>query len=189
MTNSAHDGEIHLDIHPVDRGNWADFEALFESRGILRNCWCMAWRMTKEEQRANTSACRKEYMKKRIENGMPIGLLAYANGKAVAWCSVGPKSSHNNLGGDAVLENVWSLTCFFVLPGYRRQGVVHMLIRSAQEYAMSNGGQYLEAYPVDRDSPSYRHMGFVETFAKEGFSYTAMAGSRRHVMIRSLFPS
>jgi hypothetical protein len=29
-------------------------------------------------------------------------------------------------------------------------------------------------------------MGFVETFVKEGFTYTAMVGSRRHVMICEL---
>jgi hypothetical protein len=51
---------------------------------------------------------------------------------------------------------------------------------------MNNGAHYLEAYPVDKKSPSYRHMGFVETFIKKGFSFTAMAGSRRHVMIYGL---
>jgi GNAT superfamily N-acetyltransferase len=153
----------------------------------LKNCWCMAWRMTKDEQKTNTPACRKGYIKKRIENGVPIGLLAYADERAVAWCSVGPKSSfNNNLGGDAVLENIWSLTCFFVLPAYRKKGVTHLLVESAKEYALNNGGHYLEAYPVDRNSPSCRHMGFVETFMKEGFSFTAMAGSRRHVMIYRL---
>jgi GNAT superfamily N-acetyltransferase len=177
-----------LEICPVDKNNWADFEALFESKGILRNCWCMPWRMTKEEQKTNTSACRKVFIKERVMSGIPIGLLAYADGKAVAWCSVAPKSSHLRLGGDDVLENVWSLTCFFVLPGYRKHGVTHMFINAAKEYALENGGQYLEAYPVDRSSPSYRYMGFTETFADEGFTYTAMAGSRRHVMICKLLP-
>jgi hypothetical protein len=40
----------------------------------------------------------------------------------------------------------------------------------------------LEAYPVDPDSPSYRHMGFVPAFAAHGFEEIGMAGSRRHVM-------
>jgi hypothetical protein len=40
----------------------------------------------------------------------------------------------------------------------------------------------VEAYPVDRDAPSYRYMGFVETFAAAGFRDEGMAGVRRHVM-------
>jgi hypothetical protein len=44
----------------------------------------------------------------------------------------------------------------------------------------------LEAYPVAADSPSYRFMGFVPQFARLGFDEVARAGSRRHVMRRSL---
>ncbi|MDA1004136.1 MAG: acetyltransferase [Chloroflexi bacterium] len=40
----------------------------------------------------------------------------------------------------------------------------------------------VEAYPVDRDSPSYRFGGFVETFADAGFVEVGRAGLRRHVM-------
>jgi hypothetical protein len=36
-------------IRPVARNNWTDFEALFESKGGPSYCWCMVWRMTKDE--------------------------------------------------------------------------------------------------------------------------------------------
>lgn len=41
--------EIEAVMKPVDKNNWSDFEAFFESKGKLNNCWCMAWRMTKDE--------------------------------------------------------------------------------------------------------------------------------------------
>ena len=44
------------------------------------------------------------------------------------------------------------------------------------------GATVLEAYPVDPDSPSYRFMGFVPSFAEAGFVETGRAGERRHVM-------
>jgi hypothetical protein len=44
----------------------------------------------------------------------------------------------------------------------------------------------VEAYPVDADSPSYRFMGFVAPFEKAGFREVGRAGTRRHVMRRSL---
>lgn len=173
-------------IYPLRIENWADFENLFLSKGILRNCWCMTWRMTKEEQRTNTPDYRKEYMKERVMSGVPVGLLAYDGNEAVAWCSVGPKSTHRGLGGNTSLPNIWSLTCFFILPAYRRRGLAHTMIAAAKQYAKENEGKYLEAYPVLPDSPSYRHMGLVETFKKEGFAPTGMAGSRRRVMLFSL---
>ncbi|MEN6314436.1 MAG: hypothetical protein ABFD25_09340 [Clostridiaceae bacterium] len=55
--------ESSIEIRPVDMTNWADFEAFFESKGKLNNCWCMVWRMTKEELKTNTSVCRKAFIK------------------------------------------------------------------------------------------------------------------------------
>ncbi len=176
----------NLRINPVEKSNWNDFEDFFEAKGILRNCWCMAWRMTKEEKKNNTPACRKEYIKARVQAGIPIGLLAYGNERTIAWCAIAPKESYTNLGGNDSLANIWSLTCFYILPEYRKRGFVHLLIEAAKQYAKDNGGQYLEAYPVAEDSPSYRYMGFVRTFEKEGFSHTGKAGSRRNVMICQL---
>jgi hypothetical protein len=56
------------------------------------------------------------------------------------------------------------------------------LLDAAAAHARENGAKTLEAYPVDPDSPSYRFMGFVPTFAAMGFRETGMAGTRRHVM-------
>jgi hypothetical protein len=58
----------------------------------------------------------------------------------------------------------------------------YVLIEKAKAYARKNGAKYMEAYPVQRDSPSYRFMGFVKTFEKAGFTFVKMAGTRRHVM-------
>ncbi|HWQ74476.1 MAG TPA: GNAT family N-acetyltransferase [Syntrophomonas sp.] len=175
--------ESSIEIRPVDMTNWADFEAFFESKGKLNNCWCMVWRMTKEELKTNTSVCRKAFIKERVWSGVPIGLLAYADGCPIAWCSIAPRETHQRLGGDDDIENVWSITCFYIVREFRGKGLVHLLIDYARTYAKNNGAKYLEAYPVDPESPSYRFMGFVSTFEKEGFRYIKDAGTRRHVMI------
>jgi len=56
------------------------------------------------------------------------------------------------------------------------------VLRAAIDHATRNGATVVEAYPVDADSPSYRFMGFVETFSKAGFQELGRAGQRRHVM-------
>lgn len=56
------------------------------------------------------------------------------------------------------------------------------MIGAAIAYAKRKGATVVEAYPVDPDSPSYLHMGFVPAFAKAGFTKVGTAGTRRHVM-------
>ncbi|MFH5831951.1 GNAT family N-acetyltransferase [Halalkalibaculum sp. DA384] len=174
--------EKSIKVVPVSRINWNDFETLFQSKGILRNCWCMAWRMTSEELKQNNPESRKEFIKNRIDAKVPVGLLAYAGDKPVAWCSIAPRETYRRLGGDENLQKVWSIACFYIKPEYRDRGLIDVLIERAKTYARGNGPEYIEAYPVEPDSPSYRHMGFVHTFEKAGFGFVKKAGKRRHVM-------
>ncbi len=169
---------------PVEEGNWLDFEAFFQSR--LSYCWCMAWRMTREELKHNTARDRKEFIKARIFSGVPVGLLGYVDDRPVCWCSVAPRETYQRLGGDASLERVWSIACFYIQKEYRDQGMVKIMIEAARLFAKEHNAQYLEAYPVDPDSPSYRFMGHVSTFQKMGFSFVKKEGTRRHVMLLKL---
>ena len=167
---------------PVTRENWEDFEAFFSSYGILRYCWCMEWRLTKEEKKQNDAADRKAYMRQRIQDNVPVGILAYRDGKPAAWCSVGPRETFRNLKGDETIEGVWSITCFFVPKKLRGQGLTRALMDGAKAYARDGGAKYLEGYPVERDSPSYSHMGHRDMFERAGFAFVKNAGLRRRVM-------
>jgi hypothetical protein len=173
-------------IKPVDKTNWPDFESFFESKGAPKYCWCMAWRMTTEELKENHSERRKTFMYQRVSDNVPVGLLAYHQEVAIAWCSVAPRETHQRLGGDDTKEKVWSLTCFFIKKEFRDKGLVKTMIDEAKKYAKKNGAKFLEAYPVLPDSPSYRFMGFVPTFEQTGFEFVKKAGSRRHVMVCKL---
>jgi GNAT superfamily N-acetyltransferase len=177
-----------LRFRAVDASTWADFERLFEARGGPKYCWCMAWRTTPEEARRLDGPGRKKAMRKRVQAGVPVGILAYHEDRPVAWCSIAPRSTYRPLGGpeEAPGENVWSLACFFVARPLRRLGLVGPLIREAEAYARRNGATILEDYPVDPESPSYRFMGYVDTFRAAGYREVGRAGSRRHVMRKEL---
>lgn len=175
-----------MKVIPVDRNNWEDFEKLFESKGAPSYCWCMAWRMNKEELKNNNSKSRKDYIKKRVDAKIPIGLLGYEENTPMAWCSIAPRDTYERLGGDETKDNVWSLVCFFIKREFRDKGYLHELLEEAIKYARKNGAKYLEAYPVKPDSPSYRFMGFIHNFEKTGFKFIKNAGTRRHVMIYEL---
>jgi GNAT superfamily N-acetyltransferase len=181
---------LKLTVHEVDATRWPDFEQLFESRGGPKACWCMVWRARGAEAKNTKGPARKAAIKARVDDGVPIGLLGYIDGDPIAWCSIAPRSSYRPLGGEdepsETAGEVWSLVCFFIRREFRGQGVTEQLIEAAADYAKRNGATVIEAYPVDPDSPSYRFMGYVPTFVAAGFEEIGRAGTRRHVMRRSL---
>lgn len=174
-----------LKVKPVTQSTWPDFEALFESRGGPKNCWCMVWRDM--PNRAGASAAdRKAALHGRVADGTPIGLVAYLNGEPVGWVSAGPRETFRKLSPeqDDAEEGVWSVTCFFLKREHRGDGLAAKLLEEAAAYAFRRGAKVVEGYPVGPKSPSYRFMGFMDMFAGQGFRETGRAGSRRHIVRR-----
>jgi GNAT superfamily N-acetyltransferase len=169
----------------VSQENWRDFAGLFESRGGPKSCWCMVWRSSATGTKQSDGASRRAAMESKVEAGAPIGILGYRDGAAIAWCSIAPRDTYRNLGGlddRGPPERVWALACFFVKREHRGHGISKKLLQAAIAHAARNGATVVEAYPVDPDSPSYRFMGFIETFSEAGFQKVGQAGQRRHVM-------
>lgn len=178
---------MKLEIHNVTKDRWRDFEELFECKGGPHNCWCMAWRNNENKHSIPGKSGKKLSIKRRIDEGVPVGILAYNNKIPIAWCSIAPRDTYRSLGGDDSVDNVWSLTCFFVKREFRCKGISTNLLNAAIEHAGKNGAKYVEAYPVEPDSPSYRFMGFTPMFEKAGFHFVKKAGCRRSVMLYQLY--
>jgi len=182
------DSGATLTFRPVTAATVSDFEQLFSAPGAPKHCWCMVWRRSAAEAKERAPADRRRQMLGRIAAGMPVGLLAYADADPAAWVSIAPRDTYRNLGGPPPEpgEVIWSLVCFFVPRRRRGQGMVRHLLAAAVEHAAANGATVVEAYPVAADAPSYRFMGRVPVFAAAGFTEFGRAGSRRHVMRRTL---
>lgn len=174
-----------LHFREVDIESWADFAILFEERGGPKNCWCMVWRASPAEASHRDGASRRAQIKSRVENRVPIGLIGYLDDRPVAWGSIAPRDTYRPLGGpvaNLATERIWSLACLFVKREYRGKGLTAQAVKAAVAHARAHGATTVEAYPVERDSPSYRFMGFIDTFASSGFHEVGRAGQRRHVM-------
>lgn len=185
---TAQDPSLSLELTTrlVTKERWKDFEALFESRGSPHYCWCMAWRVNENKSSMPGKAGKKASIKNRVDSGIPIGILAYDDDQPIAWCSIAPRESYRKLGGDETLQDVWSIVCFFVQRRFRNRGVASLLLSAAVKHARSHGAKFVEAYPVDPDSGSYRFMGLVPAFSEAGFEFVKKAGSRRNVMVLAL---
>lgn len=179
-----------LVIAPVDKSNWADLETLFESRGGPKHCWCMVWRRSSEEARNQDGAFRKSLLRTRVEQEIPIGLLAYLDQKPAGWCSIAPRDSHRAglslvFDGDEA-DVIWSLVCFYIPAVLRGMGMMQPLLSAASSHAKAEGATLIEAYPVEPESPSFRYGGFLTAFEQAGFSEVGRIGKRRHIWRRRL---
>jgi GNAT superfamily N-acetyltransferase len=183
-------------ITPVTATLWPDFEALFGKQGACYGCWCTHFRLPPAVRRENDRARNKDHIRARIEAGPPPGLLALAEGEAVGWMQIGPRADvpeWNNQGrgsapldpADAADPGVWAISCFFIRPRARGQGLTHRLVAGGIDFARRNGARFLEACPMDqsRDSRSVGlYVGSARVFEKAGFQRVAERKAGRPLM-------
>jgi GNAT superfamily N-acetyltransferase len=181
---------LDLEFRPVIPERWPDLEALFGEHGAYGGCWCMWWRLKRSEFAKQIGQGNKEALKRIVEAGEVPGLLAYADGQPVAWCSVAPRETFPALERSRTLKRVdgkpvWAIVCFFVAKSARRKGVMLRLLRAAVEYARSHGARIVEGYPVEPArtlSGASGFTGVVSTFRQAGFVEVLRRSRTRPIM-------
>ncbi|MEM6274884.1 MAG: GNAT family N-acetyltransferase [Myxococcota bacterium] len=166
---------MNLSFVPVDRSQCATLGEFLNAFGKFRYCSCMRWRLTSSEFKDSSKENRMQMLQERVSHDEPLGVLGLDDERAVAWISVAPRDTFRGLERYKALarfdsEAVWSMTCMFVAPKYRRHGATEGLINAGVEYAQSCGAAIVEAYPVEPDAPSYTYMGTPKTLERCGFS-------------------
>jgi GNAT superfamily N-acetyltransferase len=155
----------------------------------------MYWRLRHKDFQAGKGRGNKAAMKRLADRGQPLGVIAYRNGHPVGWCSISPRrqlarletSRYFRLVDDA---DVWSITCFYVRPEQRRQGLSANLIREACEYAATRGAGIIESYPIvpsgGRVPDAFAWVGFAPGFEQAGFRQVTRPSRSRSYMRRYL---
>ena len=191
------DGRPAITVVPATASRWADLETLFGLRGACGGCWCMAWRLPRAAYDRGKGAPNKARLKALLRSGPPPGVLAYADGVAVGWCAIAPREAYPVLARSRVLSPVderpvWSVSCFFVARGFRRQGVARRLLEGAVSLAATHGARMIEGYPVEPKSGSvpdvFAWTGLPPTFLAAGFREVARRSATRPIMRRGVRP-
>jgi ribosomal protein S18 acetylase RimI-like enzyme len=193
------------DVRPVTAGQWDRLAEFFGPSGAYSHCWCAWWRVPSKDFDAG---CRdggtgnREVLRRLTEEGRVPGLLAYRTGEPdtpVGWVSVAPRAEFGRVRRSRLLkpepddmlddEDVWSVACFWIPRGNRRQGVGRALLDGAVEYAFAQGAAAVEGYPVDTDGEKAAaasiFTGTAAMFADAGFSEVFRRSDRRPVMRRA----
>lgn len=182
---------MRLSFHPLTPDRWKDFEKLFGPKGACAGCWCMWWRLSARDWKAGRGAKNKRAMKQIVDTSEVPGILAYADGEPVGWCSVAPREAFPRLEQARTLkriddEPVWSIACFFIRKDYRGKDVSVALLEAASRFVKSKGGRIVEGYPVDwagkRWPSAWGWTGFVGAFRRAGFKEAARPARTRPIM-------
>lgn len=183
--------DLDLKFHPVTIKRWKDLENLFGERGACGGCWCMWWRLKRSDFERQKGSKNKAALKKIIRSGQIPGILAYSQGKPIAWCSVGPRETYPALERSRVLKRIddkpiWSVVCFFVARPFRRKGVSVKILQAAVEYAKKKGAKIVEGYPIEpkkgRWPDAFVWTGLPSTFLEAGFKEVHRGSPTRPIM-------
>jgi len=174
-----------------------DVAAVFGTGGA-RTCRCQAlktpgwiWRDTTQEQRdaaqLEQTGCGTD--------GPTSGLIGYLDGEPTGWVAVEPRDNYPRIWNrkqpwmrmDPDLDGVWSVTCFVVRKGFRRQGLMYELAAATVEYGRHVGAHLLEGYPTQPaegktviwDEAS---VGLLNVFLDAGYEVVASPTLRRRVV-------
>lgn len=148
-------------------------------------CFCLSYRIGNRENSELRGAARAERVRGLCEQDPPPGVIAYLDDEPVGWAAVHPRANtsfaRNRLIPHVDDLDVWSLWCFRVRPGYRKQGILHVLIDGGVEHARRLGAPAIEGYPVDnkgqRVNLTMAYTGTRALFEQAGFTKAADTGS------------
>ena len=171
-----------LTIVPLTTARVADLATLFDQGGDPEWCWCTYYRVRGRSWSNSTPADNRALLGELADRALAPGLVAYSDGQAVGWVSLGPREDYERLAYSKVLapiddRPVWSIICFVVGRQSRGQGIAGALLDAAINHARASGATTLEAYPTDTDGgrvPSANlFKGTLSMFVRAGFTVVA----------------
>jgi GNAT superfamily N-acetyltransferase len=151
----------------------------------------MWWRLKRSDFAKGTGQKNRRMMKRIADSGEVPGILVYADGIPIGWCSVAPREAYPVLERSRTLkriddEHVWSVVCFFIARPFRRNNLMTSLLEAATAYAKEHGAKIVEGYPVEpkehRMSGSEGFTGMVSAFRRAGFVEVLRRSPGRPIM-------
>lgn len=197
---SGRDDVDRIRIVPANEATWDEIQTIFGQRGEAARCQCQRYKlgwtirheMSRDELRFHL---REQADCGHPESGTTSGLVGYLGDEPVAWCAVEPRPHLPYLtqtvwrgrDEDPDDDGIWSLTCFVVRVGYRRQGITYAMAKAAVDHARSSGASAIEAYPMithpDQEITwGELHVGALKVIQAAGFSEVLHPSKRRYIM-------
>jgi GNAT superfamily N-acetyltransferase len=163
-------------VVPATPDRWDDVVTVMGDTDL--GCWCQAPRGRVSSGRGAPPGVRRTALREQLAEEPPPGMLAYRGGEVAGWCGFGPRPLLPRLARSRTIPAiddapVWSILCFKVRVGFRRQGVAAALLDGVVDYARRSGAPGVEAYPIDpegdRVDVGFGYVGVTPMFERAGF--------------------
>jgi GNAT superfamily N-acetyltransferase len=181
----------------LDAGTWDAFAELVErNNGIFGGCWCLGFHPEGKERGLDRRALKEE----RVRTGRAHAALVLDDaGVAQGWCQYGSPEELSNIKHrrayerDAPPEPAWRITCFYVDPKHRGQGIARIALGGAIDQIARRGGGLVEAIPeVTAGREAHGRFLFsatVELFEDHGFERVRQVGKHAWIVARDVEPA
>ena len=163
--------------------------------GSPEACLCQYWRLSAGDYNRARGPRRVRLLREQLGESPPAGMIAYRGDEPVGWCGFGERQRLERLVRSRTIPTVddrpvWSVYCFTVRTGYRRQGIARALLAGLIDYARASGAPALEAYPVEtaglRIHGTAAYVGVASTFVAAGFVRVVETDARSDHLPRTL---
>ena len=159
-------------------------------------CWCLSHRLDSTTNRRLVGPQRGEYVRGLTKRRIAPGVLGYDGDEVIGWAAVAPRAELPYARSRQIPHvddlPVWTVWCLRVRPGHRGQGVAHVLLAGAVDFARRHRAAAIEGYPVDNDGRRVdtvmAYVGTRSLFEAAGFAFaaetSAVAGGFHRVVMR-----
>jgi GNAT superfamily N-acetyltransferase len=157
----------------------------------------MAWRLERARWEAGRGASNRRALRRLVSTGRATGAIALAAGRAVGWCSAGPRADFVALAKKPSLATdwdarTWSVTCFFVAREQRGRDLSRKLLAAAVRLARERGARRIEGYPAaptrsgEALPAAFAWTGLPQVFERCGFRALPATPRKRPIYLREL---
>ncbi len=164
---------MRLEVKPLSPESLADFFSLHSSEPFGW-CYCVAWEVPTWESWQNRTAEKNKMLRQMLFDRKHLeGYLLYLDGNPVGWCQCGPRDRWLKLVKQYELEpdkEMYAITCFTLLPKYRKLGLTHLLLKEVLRDLKSRNITKVQAFPRKGEHPDEEvWTGPERIFLKAGF--------------------
>ncbi len=142
---------MNVEIVRLDAARRADFHRVHSEEHGCGWCCCIAWWVpTWDGWDQRTGAENRALREDLFDRGEYDGYLLYVDGAPAGWCQAGPRDRLTKLVRQYRLPpdpGAWAVTCFQVLPPFRRRGLAARLLAGVLEDLRARGVARVEAFP------------------------------------------
>jgi ribosomal protein S18 acetylase RimI-like enzyme len=178
-------------VQPLDSPTWEAFAELVErNNGIFGGCWCIGF----HPERGQWDIARTVKEDRVRSDRAHAALVLDGHGAVQGWCQYGsphelPSIKHRReYDKDAPPLPDWRITCFYVDPKHRGQGVERAALEGALDLIARAGGGLVEAIPevtTGRNAPGrFLFSASVELFEEYGFARVRQVGKHAWIVSR-----